>query len=398
MWEPRVYITLSVLAFIIFVAIAASTTYIILKRILHQGSLPNKSVDLELQHLSLSVRTLSENKISFESSSHKLTVVETFTVDELTTATTNFCSTNLIDDNVYHGRHKGKNLAIKRTNHHTISKIKFDLFHDATYFHPNIIKLLGTCKESDAAFLVFEYAKNGSLKDWIHGGLAMKSHFIASCQCFLTWNQRVRICLDVATALQYMHQIMNPSYVHRNIKSRNIFLDEEFKAKIGNFGMEDCVKDDNNIPEEVNKVNTILRDKGYFAPELKSQGAISTRTDIYAFGVVLLEILSGKPPVEEEGVLLCEKIKFILESSDAGAKLREWMDDVLGEDYSFNAAIVLANVARSCVEDDPSLRPNAGEVVQKLSKLVADLPGGDEEQFTVNESSSKPLVIKNISD
>ncbi|PWA98911.1 Protein kinase, catalytic domain-containing protein [Artemisia annua] len=396
MWEPRVYITLSVLAFIIFVALAASTTYLILKRILHQGSLPNKSVDLELRHLSLSVRTLSENKISFESSSHKLTVVETFTEDELTTATANFSSTNLIDENVYHGRHKGKNLAIKRTNHHTISKIKFDLFHDATYFHPNILKLLGTCKESDSAFLVFEYAKNGSLKDWIHGGLAMKSHFIASCQCFLTWNQRARICLDVATALQYMHQIMSPSYVHRNIKSRNIFLDEEFNAKIGNFGMEDCVKDGNDIPEEVNKVNTISWDNGYFAPELKSSGTISTSTDIYAFGVVLLEMLSGKPPVEEGGVLLCEKIKFLLESSDAGAKLREWMDNVLGEDYSFDAAIVLANLARSCVEDDPCLRPNAGEVVQKLSKLVVDLPGEEEEQFTVSESSSKPLVEQSL--
>lgn len=403
MWEPHVYISIIIVAFIICIAVVAYPMYIILwknKKIninLHHGSLSNKSADLELQQLSLSVRSLSENKISFESSSQKPMVVETFTIQEITAATANFCSSNLINGKVYHGRHKGKNLAIKCTNQHSVSKIKFELFHDSTHFHPNIIKLLGTCTtgESDDAYLVFEYAKNGSLKDWINGGLAMKSHFIASCHCFLTWNQRLRICLDVATGLQYMHQIMNPSYIHQNIKSRNIFLDEDFNAKIGNFGMEECIKN-KNISDEPSSW-----DIGYIAPELidKSSDAMTKSIDIYALGVVLLEILSGKPPVskmekEERGILLCEKIKLILQSSDAAEKLREWVDDVLRENYSFDAAVTLANLAKACVEDDPMLRPNAGEVVQKLSKLVAELHEGDEEQFIVGESSCKPLVVK----
>ncbi|KVI09213.1 protein LYK2 [Cynara cardunculus var. scolymus] len=423
MWKPRVYIAVTVTAFIICVAIAASAIYIILsrkkKKKLHHDSLCTKSLDLEHQHLSLSIRTVSETKISFEESSSKKLqlVVETFTAEELTTATDHFSSTNLIDGTVYHGRHNGKSLAIKCTDHRTISKIKFELFHDATHFHPNLIRLLGTCTigshgstsaDDHNAFLVFEYSKNGSLKDWIHGGLAVKSHFIASCYCFLTWNQRLRICLDVAIALQYMHQIMNPSYVHRNLRSRNIFLDEEFNAKVGNFGMEECGEHDHFSKGEPSSENLypMRWDRGYIAPELKNSDAITASIDIYAFGVVLLEILSGKPPVsirsklekEEEEVLLSAEIKIILQSSIADEKLREWMDNVLGENYSFDAAITIANLARACVEDGPLLRPNAGEVVQKLSKLVAELPEGEEKQFVVNESSCKPLVVKPVCD
>ncbi|KAK9052353.1 hypothetical protein SSX86_028982 [Deinandra increscens subsp. villosa] len=431
MMEIRVYIALSVVAFAICILLTASAFYLILclrrKKKAKENYLScDKSVNLELQHLNLSVRTASEKKVSFESQIESLDghilpttpgkssagVVESYTVEEITLATGDFSSTNLIEGSVYHGRLKGKNVAIKFTDHETISKIKFELFQGPTRFHPNIIRLFGVCAGTDShgsitttcdQFLVFEYAKNGSLKDWIHGGLAMKSHFIASCSCFLTWNQRLKICLDVATALQYMHQIISPNYVHRNIKSRNIFLDEEFHAKVGNFGMDSCIRDDNH-PTEVPYSGNLnfglypnVWDKGYAAPEHSSPGAISTTqsVDIYAYGIVLLEILSGKPPIRlsrpennDAGSCLSDEIKFILESGNVGDKLREWMDTALGENYSFDVAVVLANLARACVEDDPLRRPNAGEVVAKLSELVAER----EEQVIVRESSCRPLV------
>ncbi|KAI3666026.1 hypothetical protein L6452_44664 [Arctium lappa] len=357
-------------------------------------------------------------------------VVESYTAEELSIATEEFSSTNLIEGSVYHGRLKGKNVAVKCTDPDTISKIKFELFQSPTRSHPNIIRLLGFCIgdgnntntiATHDEFLVFEYAKNGSLKDWIHGGLAMKSHFIASCSCFLTWNQRLKICLDVANALQYMHQILNPTYVHGNIKtyvhgnikSRNIFLDEEFHAKVGNFGMEECVRDQ-NYSEEVSSSGYLYSsypetwDEGYIAPEYSNSSAIGPGMDIYAFGVVLLEILSGKPPIrrgksenKDDGFRLSEKIKLILDSGNAVEKMREWMDHALSENYSFEAAMVLANLAKDCVEDDPLLRPAAGEVVVKLTELVAD--GGGEEEVIVREGSCRPLVaqpfaIKDVND
>ncbi|XP_076926179.1 protein LYK2-like [Bidens hawaiensis] len=442
--EIRVYIAISVAALGICILVLASAFYVIVcmkrKKNTKEGySSCNKSVNLELQQLNLSVRTASEKKVSFESQIESLDghvllttpaankpaagVVESYTVDEINIATADFSSTNLIEGSVYHGRLKGKNVAVKFTDHGTISKIRFDLLQGMTRFHPNIIRLLGVCSGTDNhgsitttsdLFLVFEYAKNGSLKDWIHGGLAMKSHFIASCSCFLTWNQRLKICLDVATALQYMHQIINPSYVHNNIKSRNIFLDEEFHAKVGNFGMDACVKDVIH-PEKVpfsgnlNSNYPIMWDKGYIAPELEHSSPDATSTpsmDIYAYGIVLLEILSGKPPIRwvksdnnDVESRLSDEIKAILESCNIEDKLKEWMDTALGESYSFDVVMVLANLARACVDDDPLKRPNAADVVVKLSELVAER----EEQVVVRESSCRPLVaqpfpIKDVND
>ncbi|KZV20248.1 hypothetical protein F511_25517 [Dorcoceras hygrometricum] len=239
--------------------------------------------------------------------------------------------------------------------------------------------MLGTCDtEGPDSFIVLEFAKNGSLKDWIHRGLAIKSHFIASCNCFLTWNQRVKICLDVAVALQYIHHIMSPGYVHRNLKSRNVFLDEEFNAKIGNFGMAKCSK---LGAEESYPGNPTEWDKGYLAPEYVNEGAITSSIDIFAYGVILLEILSGKAPIivsddvgEAKLVKLSDEIKHILGSEDPAGRLKEWMDGSLGENYSFDAAVMLANVARSCVENEPCSRPNAGEIVEKLLRLVEEVP------------------------
>ncbi|KAI8029725.1 Protein LYK2 [Camellia lanceoleosa] len=349
----------------------------------------------------------SEKKVSFDQGSqdtldgqiidatpHKM-VLETYTIEELKKATEDFNSNNLIEESVFHGRLKGKNLAIKREKTEIVSKIEFGLFQDATHHHPNIIRLIGTCStDGPDSFLAFEYAKNGSLKDWLHGGLAMKSQFIASCYCFLNWNQRLKICLDIATALQYMHQIMIPSYVHRNIKSKNVFLDEEFNAKIGNFGMARCVED--GVDDKAScSSDPGSWSKGYLAPECIQQGTTSLSSDVFAYGVVLLEVLSGKTPIIRDdvkgkgSVWLSEKIKLILESENA-EELREWMDNTLGDNYSFDAAVTLANLARACVEDDPGLRPSAGEIVEKLSRLVEELPQG--EQFSICESSSKPLV------
>ncbi|PHU27882.1 hypothetical protein BC332_06214 [Capsicum chinense] len=387
----RVYIAVAVVAFVAIAALAAVFLFIFLRRKKDETS---KEGDTELQKLSLSVRTTSEKKVSFEGSqndldgqiidatSHKL-LVETYTIEDIKKATEEFDSSNLIEDSVFHGRISGKSLAIKQMETRSISKIDFGILNDAIHHHPNIIRLLGTCvTEGPDSFLVFEYAKNGSLKDWLHGGRAMKNQFIASCDCFLTWNQRLRICLDVATALQFMHHIIDPAYVHRNIKSRNIFLDEEFKAKVGNFGMARCVDDEFA--------------KGYLAPEYLEREILASSIDIFAFGVILLEVLSGQSPISsgggtegEDEAALSEKIKAILGSENAD-ELREWIDSALGENYSFDAAVTLANLARACVEKDPSLRPNAGEIVEKLSRLVDQVLEG-EEQLIISESACKPL-------
>ncbi|XP_022888820.1 protein LYK2 [Olea europaea var. sylvestris] len=406
MWKIGVCIAVSLFAFAAsVVAIRAAFVYWKKKK-KRQDSIKKVNRDLEMQQLSLSVRTTSDKKVSFEESQcalddqaidttpHKR-LVESYTIEEIHKATEDFNLNNLIEGSVFHARLKGKNTVIKRIPSETVSRIDIGLFYDAIYHHPNIIRILGTCViDGSDSSIIFEYAKNGSLKDWLHGGLAMKSHFIASCNCFLSWNQRLKICLDVATALQYMHHIMNPSYVHRNIKSRNIFLDEEFNAKVGNFGMARCVSNDAEDSESFCS-QPAAWNKAYLAPECLQDGVISPSVDIFAYGIVLLEVLSGQTPItkdDEKGegyIQLSDKIKLVLQSKDA-EELREWVDSALGENYSFDAVIALANLARSCIDDDPSSRPNAGEIVEKLLRLVEELPEG--KQSNICESSCKPLV------
>ncbi|XP_019161662.1 PREDICTED: protein LYK2 [Ipomoea nil] len=401
-----VYIGVSVVAFAAAIAILAAFLFFHWKRKKVSSCCKDGNGDLELQQLNLSVRTASEKKVSFERDDdhHHLhqahtprkVSICTYTIEELDRATESFNPSNLIEGSVFHGRLNGKNLAIKQTQTQNISRIDFELFIDNIHHHPNIIRLLGTClTQNPDSFLVFEYAKNGSLKDWLHGGLAMKNQFIASCYCFLSWDQRLRICLGVASALQFMHQIMNPPYVHRNIKSRNIFIDEEFNAKVGNFGMAKWAAGNVSVSED-EIGNPQSWNKGYLAPE---KDIASPSADIFAFGVVLLEVLSGQTPITRENgkgeakVRLCDKIKAILGSENAD-ELREWIDSGLGENYPFEAAVTVANLARSCVEDEPSSRPHAGEIVDKLSRLVEELAQGQgEEQFPMcEESTCKPLV------
>lgn len=421
MGKVRLYIAVSGVLVAVSIAIAAAFLVIQMKKKKQIGtnSLSKGVRDLELQQLSQSVRTTSDKKVSFDGSHqeqldnhsscntqhhlyHHKVLVENYSIDDLRRATENFNPSNHIEGSVYHGRLNGKNLAVKRIKPEMIPKIDFRLFHDAIHHHPNILRLQGTCmNEGLDSYLVFEYARNGSLKDWLHGGLAIKNQFIASCYCFLTWSQRLKICLDVAMALQYIHQILSPSYVHQNVKTRNVFLDEEFNAKLGNFGMARCVENDRTEDPNFYSTNPASWSLGYLAPEYIHQGVISPRVDIYAYGVVLLEVLSGQTPISRPNdkgggsIWLTEKIKPILQLENSEQELRDWMDSALGESYDFEAALSMANLAKACTEEDPCLRPSAEEIVEKLSRLIVEdsqQDQGDQHNLMINESSSKPLV------
>jgi serine/threonine protein kinase len=152
----------------------------------------------------------------------------------------------------------------------------------------------------------------------------MKNKFKTSCSRFLTWDQRLHICLDVAMGLQYIHEYRQPSYVHKDITSSNILLNAELKAKITNFNM--------------GTKHKISRTPGYMAPEYPSHGLVTTKTDVYAFGIVLLEILSGQTLIIMKGtkVLLAETIGPLSEASNPTEELKGWMDPSLHQVYSID--------------------------------------------------------------
>lgn len=358
-----------------------------------QSWISNK--DPETRQLSLSIRTTSDKKISFEGSqdgsileSHNTLVVgngtttprkpvlEIYTFEELEKATENFSSSNHIKGSVYFASLKGKDLAIKQVSAGVMKRFDFGLLNDQSHYYThNLMRVLGTCfRESDdgGCYLVFEYAKNGSLWDWIQNKLAIKNQFIESCYCFLAWKQRIKICHDVAIALKFMHRI---NYVHGNIMSRNIFLNEDLRGKVGNFGMSS--KDDN---------------------------IASSATDVFAYGIIVMEVMSGQTPEMLLGTQEKEPEWKRLRGVITGEMemLREVMDSTLGESYSVESAYEMARLATDCTAEEAELRPSAAEIVERVSRLV-DEDDDDEDAVIIerdnnnnntliSESSYKPLV------
>ncbi|KAK8954817.1 Receptor-like protein kinase HSL1 [Platanthera zijinensis] len=153
--------------------------------------------------------------------------------------------------------------------------------------HKNIVKLWCCCSHKDCKLLVYEYMKNGSLGDVLHGSEA----------CLLDWPMRYKIALNAAEGLCYLHHDCIPPIVHRDIKSNNILLDAEFGAKVADFGVAKAVEE---VEMGQRSMSVIAGSCGYIAPEYAYTLRVNEKSDIYSFGIVILELVTGKLPVDPE--------------------------------------------------------------------------------------------------
>ena len=222
--------------------------------------------------------------------------------------------------------------------------------------HGNLVRLEGFCIDPEDAncYLVYEYVENGSLQSWLHGDRDEK----------LNWKTRLRIAIDVANGLQYIHEHTRPRVVHKDVKSSNILLDANMRAKIANFGL---------AKSGCNAITMhIVGTQGYIAPEYLADGVVSTRMDVFSFGVVLLELISGKVAVDEDGRVLWMKANGILDGKDENVKakrVKDWMDeDLLRESFSMDNVMNVMAVATACTHRDPSKRPSMVDIVYALCK------------------------------
>ncbi|KAI5069758.1 hypothetical protein GOP47_0016059, partial [Adiantum capillus-veneris] len=286
-----------------------------------------------------------------------------YSIDEIQQATQNFHPTRKIKGSVYRGTIKGRVIAVKGMQRDVSKELQIL----RKVHHTNLVSLLGVCIASpEQTYLVYEFAENGSLHDWLHGQHAFSIGSNDGMQV-LTYRNRLRVALDVATAMEYIHDHTNPSFVHKDINTHNILLDARMRAKIANFALAK--------PMEMMEPETrhIVGTEGYMAPEYVMQGMVTPKMDVYAFGVVLLEMLSGEEALkrgEKGAMLLAETIGPLLSGADAREKLRAWVDPCLNGNFPLDCAYSAAILASSCVAEDPSARPNAREVAFTLSKLL----------------------------
>lgn len=285
--------------------------------------------------------------------------IKVYKFGELQSATQNFSPECLLKWSVYRGTINGNFAAIKRTNKDVAEEIK--ILNKTNHF--NLIKLSGVCFNEGYWYQVFEYAENGSLTDWIY--------YSKSTRKVLSWSERIQIALDVASGLNYLHSYTNPPHVHRDVKTSNVLLDSDFRAKIANFRL---AKSADGQEGDFALTRHIVGTKGYMAPEYLENGYVSTKLDVYSFGIVMLEILTGEETAVARGagiVSLPEALKAALSEENPKAKLKDIIDPFLEGNYPLDLALLLARLIESCLRRDPEGRPTMEDVVQTLSYISA---------------------------
>lgn len=295
-----------------------------------------------------------------------------FKIDELKEATNGFSENCLIEGSVFKGSINGETYAIKKMKWNACEELK--ILQKVN--HGNLVKLEGFCIDPEDAncYLVYEFVDNGSLHSWLHRNEKEK----------LSWKTRLRVAIDVANGLQYIHEHTRPRVVHKDIKSSNILLDSSMRAKIANFGL---------AKSGCNAITMhIVGTQGYIAPEYLADGVVSTRMDVFSFGVVLLELISGREAIDEEGKVLWAEAIGILEGNVEERRkvkrLTAWMDKVLLEEScSMESVMNTMAVAIACLHRDPSKRPSMVDIVYALCK-------SDDLFFDISEDGlSNPQVM-----
>ncbi|PIN08073.1 Serine/threonine protein kinase [Handroanthus impetiginosus] len=226
--------------------------------------------------------------------------------------------------------------------------------------HRNIVRLLAFCSNKDTNLLVYEYMRNGSLGEALHGKKGG----------FLSWNLRYKIALDAAKGLCYLHHDCSPLIVHRDVKSNNILLNSNFEAHVADFGLAKFLVDGGASQ----CMSAIAGSYGYIAPEYAYTLRVDEKSDVYSFGVVLLELITGRRPVGGE---FGEGVDIVQWTNCSTNCRREEVTRILDPRLTVvpkDEAMHLFFVAMLCVQENSVERPTMREVVQMLSEFPRRSP------------------------
>ncbi|VAH57653.1 unnamed protein product [Triticum turgidum subsp. durum] len=230
--------------------------------------------------------------------------------------------------------------------------------------HRNLVKLLGICVEENARCLVYELIPNGSVESHLHGA----DREIAP----LDWNARMKIALGAGRALAYLHEDSSPCVIHRDFKSSNILLEHDFTPKVSDFGLARTARGEGNQHISTRVMGTF----GYVAPEYAMTGHLLVKSDVYSYGVVLLELLTGRKPVDMSQPAGQESlVAWARPYLTNVVGLRQAVDPLLGPNVPLDNVAKAAAIASMCVQPEVAHRPSMSEVVQALKLVCSE---GDE--------------------
>ncbi|CAL9242876.1 unnamed protein product [Arabidopsis halleri] len=287
-----------------------------------------------------------------------------FTFEELSKCTNNFSDANDIGGGGYGQVYKGtlpsgQVIAIKRAQQGSMQgafEFKTEIELLSRVHHKNVVKLLGFCFDQKEQMLVYEYIPNGSLRDGLSGKNGIK----------LDWTRRLKIALGSGKGLAYLHELADPPIIHRDVKSNNILLDEDLTAKVADFGLSKLVGD----PEKAHVTTQVKGTMGYLDPEYYMTNQLTEKSDVYGFGVVMLELLTGKSPIDR-GSYVVKEVKKKMDKSRNLYDLQELLDTtIVANSGNLKGFEKYVDVALRCVEPEGVDRPTMSEVVQEIETIL----------------------------
>ncbi|XP_021313526.1 receptor-like serine/threonine-protein kinase ALE2 isoform X2 [Sorghum bicolor] len=311
---------------------------------------------------------------------------KTFNLVEMERATLGFDESRIIGEGgfgrVYEGiLEDGERVAIKvlkRDDQQGTREFLAEVEMLSRLHHRNLVKLIGICTEGHSRCLVYELVPNGSVESHLHDKGAAR----------FDWDARLKIALGAARALAYLHEDSSPRVIHRDFKSSNILLEHDFTPKVSDFGLARTALGEGNEHISTRVMGTF----GYVAPEYAMTGHLLVKSDVYSYGVVLLELLTGRKPVDMLRPAGQENLVAwagsLLTSRDG---LESIIDPSLGSSIPFDSIAKVAAIASMCVQPEVDQRPFMGEVVQAL-KLVCN----EGSEFNETTSFSQDLHIQDV--
>ncbi|TYG52352.1 hypothetical protein ES288_D09G020200v1 [Gossypium darwinii] len=223
--------------------------------------------------------------------------------------------------------------------------------------HRNVVKLLGCCLEAEVPLLVYEFIPNGTLYDLIHN---------QNEELPLTWEMRLRIAIEIANALFYLHSAASAPIYHRDIKSSNILLDGKYRAKVSDFGTSRSV-----ALEQTHLTTRVQGTFGYMDPEYFRSSQFTEKSDVYSFGVVLIELLTGQKPISaEQSEPVRSLVSYFLDSMQENS-LFNILDPMVVKDGPEREIIVVALLAKRCLNLNGKKRPTMKQVAMELELIKA---------------------------
>ncbi|XP_024994693.1 proline-rich receptor-like protein kinase PERK9 isoform X2 [Cynara cardunculus var. scolymus] len=255
--------------------------------------------------------------------------------------------------------------------------------------HRYLVSLVGYCISENKRLLVYEYVPNNTLYFHLHGS-----------ELVLDWPTRVKVASGAARGIAYLHEDCHPRVIHRDIKSSNILLDKNFEARVADFGLAKLAADLNT-----HITTRVMGTFGYMAPEYASSGKLTEKSDVFSFGVVLLELITGRKPVDASQPLgdesLVEWARPLLSHAIETEDFEGLVDRRLGTNYVAKEMFRMIEAAAACVRHSSNKRPRMGQIVRAFESMESDdlsngMRVGESEIFNSAEQSAEIRLFQRM--